>query len=185
MDASDTLTADLSEHVLAYDRPSLNPADLLRLQSVSAMPLPPRGGVPNGAVIGRLAGFAEDGAPLVDFPTNSSGQPVPARTVPPLTTNDRGRGVVLLFEQGDAVRPIILGLLQAPAGLPSPGTVKPLEIKLDGERLVFNAEQEIVLRCGKASIALTRAGKVLIRGAYVLSRSSGVNRIKGGSVQIN
>ena len=30
-----------------------------------------------------------------------------------------------------------------------------------------------------------RAGKVLIRGAYLLSRSSGVNRIKGGSVQIN
>ena len=28
-------------------------------------------------------------------------------------------------------------------------------------------------------------GKVLIRGTYLLSRSSGVNRIKGGSVQIN
>jgi hypothetical protein len=34
-------------------------------------------------------------------------------------------------------------------------------------------------------LTLTHAGKVLIRGAYVLSRSSGVNRIKGGSVQIN
>ena len=44
---------------------------------------------------------------------------------------------------------------------------------------------EIELRCGKASLILTRAGKVLIRGAYLLSRSSGVNRIKGGSVQIN
>ena len=32
---------------------------------------------------------------------------------------------------------------------------------------------------------LTRAGKVLIQGAYLLSRSTGVNRIKGGSVQIN
>ena len=31
----------------------------------------------------------------------------------------------------------------------------------------------------------TRAGKVLVRGAYVSSRSSGVQRIKGGSVQIN
>ena len=35
------------------------------------------------------------------------------------------------------------------------------------------------------NIMLTRAGKVLIRGAYLLSRSSGANRIKGGSVQIN
>ncbi|MEW5071937.1 hypothetical protein AB1P14_09365, partial [Pseudomonas aeruginosa] len=38
---------------------------------------------------------------------------------------------------------------------------------------------------GKASITLTRAGKVIIRGAYLSSRSTGVNRIKGGSVQIN
>ena len=42
-----------------------------------------------------------------------------------------------------------------------------------------------MLRCGKASITLTREGKVLIKGAYLSSRSSGVNRIKGGSVQIN
>ena len=43
----------------------------------------------------------------------------------------------------------------------------------------------MVLRCGKASITLTKAGKVLIEGSYVLSRSTGVNRIKGGSVQLN
>ncbi len=35
----------------------------------------------------------------------------------------------------------------------------------DGERLVLTAEKEIVLECGKASITLTRAGKILIRGA--------------------
>jgi hypothetical protein len=60
-----------------------------------------------------------------------------------------------------------------------------MDAEVDGERLVFTAKKEIVLRCGKASITLTRAGKVLIRGIYLLSRSSGVNRIKGGSVQIN
>jgi len=49
---------------------------------------------------------------------------------------------------------------------------------------VFNAEEEIVLCYGKASITLTRAVKVLIRGAYLLNRSSGVNRIKGGSDQL-
>ena len=56
---------------------------------------------------------------------------------------------------------------------------------VDGERLVFTAEREIVLRCGNASITLTRAGKVLITGEYVLTRARGVNRIRGGSVQIN
>jgi hypothetical protein len=47
------------------------------------------------------------------------------------------------------------------------------------------AAEELVLRCGDASITLTRAGKIILRGTYLLSRSSGVNRIKGGSVQIN
>lgn len=53
------------------------------------------------------------------------------------------------------------------------------------ERLVLTAEREIVLQVGKASITLTQAGKIILRGTYVLSRSSGVNRIKGGSVEIN
>ena len=60
-----------------------------------------------------------------------------------------------------------------------------VEASLGGERLEFTAGREIVFRCGDASITLTKAGKVLIQGAYLLSRSSGVNRIKGGSVQIN
>ena len=43
----------------------------------------------------------------------------------------------------------------------------------------------MVLRCGKASITLTQAGKILLDGTYVVSRSSGANRIKGASVQLN
>jgi hypothetical protein len=86
-----------------------------------------------------------------------------------------------MFEEGDPARPMVLGLVER--GVPN--GQQPVELLVDKKRVVFTAEQEIVLRCGKASITLTRAGKVLIRGAYVLNRSSGVNRIKGGSVQIN
>ncbi|TIP53764.1 MAG: DUF2345 domain-containing protein, partial [Mesorhizobium sp.] len=53
------------------------------------------------------------------------------------------------------------------------------------ERLDLSAEREIVLRCGKASITLTRTGKIILRGTYILSRSSGPNKIKGGSIQLN
>ena len=60
-----------------------------------------------------------------------------------------------------------------------------VETKVDSETLTLTANREIVIRCGEASITLTRAGKILLRGKYLLSRSSGVNRIKGGSVQIN
>jgi len=60
-----------------------------------------------------------------------------------------------------------------------------MEVLADGESIRINGQKEIVLRCGLASITLTRDGKILLRGAYVQSRSSGVNRIKGASVQIN
>ncbi|MFN2563838.1 MAG: hypothetical protein ABR499_02345 [Gemmatimonadaceae bacterium] len=53
------------------------------------------------------------------------------------------------------------------------------------EQLVVSAAQQITLRCGESSITLTAAGKIIIRGKYIVSRSSGVQRIKGGSVQIN
>ena len=64
-------------------------------------------------------------------------------------------------------------------------TALPVSTQVDGERIVFDANKENVLWCGSASITLTRAGKILLRGKYILSRSSSVNRIKGGSVQIN
>jgi hypothetical protein len=142
-----------------------------------------------GVSVGKLCGFNASGAPLVDFPENVTGAPAVARTTITPELSDVGREVVLLFESGDPRRPILVGCLLQPRpprevvnGAPE---VIPREVELDGERLVFTAKQEIVLRCGNASVTLTRAGKVLIRGAYLLSRSSGVNRIKGGSVQIN
>jgi hypothetical protein len=53
------------------------------------------------------------------------------------------------------------------------------------KRLVLEAGEEISLRCGKSSVTLTRNGTVIVRGAKVVSRSSGVNKIKGASVSIN
>ncbi len=53
------------------------------------------------------------------------------------------------------------------------------------EERVVTARKQLTLRCGKSSITLTAAGKIIIRGKYIVSRSSGVHRIKGGSVQIN
>lgn len=58
-------------------------------------------------------------------------------------------------------------------------------VRIDGKKLIIEGQEEIVFTCGESSITLTRAGKILIRGKYLLSRSSGVNRIMGGSVQVN
>ena len=46
-------------------------------------------------------------------------------------------------------------------------------------------EKEIVLECGEGSITIRKDGKIVIKGTHLLSRAAGVNRIKGGQVNIN
>jgi Domain of unknown function (DUF6484) len=134
----------------------------------------------DGVVIGALVGFAEDNSPLVDFADNLHDDPLPARTVATLAPEDIGRRVALLFENADPTKPVLVG----PIRHPIVEKTQPLA-KRDKDRIELTADREIVLGCGSASITLTRAGKVLIRGAYVSSHSRGVNKIKGGVVHIN
>ena len=145
---------------------------------------PPASGA--GVVIGLLMGFDEAGAPLVVYPGNRSEKAVPARTTARLSPAEVGCEVALLFEDGELARPLVIGRILHPerAAVPAPRP-EPVEAQGDGERVELTAAREIVLRCGKASITLTRAGKILLRGAYIFSRSTGVNKIKGGSVQLN
>jgi hypothetical protein len=133
----------------------------------------------DGVLIGQLAAFGDAGQPIVTFP-GAPPEGFSARAMAALGPPDIGRDVALMFEGADPKKPVVMGRMFAP----SAPAVRP-EARADGERLEFTAEKEIVFRCGKASITLTRAGKILIRGAYLLARSSGVNRIQGGSVQIN
>ncbi|WP_437518486.1 DUF6484 domain-containing protein [Sorangium sp. So ce1099] len=137
----------------------------------------------DGVVVGRIVGFGQSGDPLVEAAVLGDGGRggVPARSMTALGPEDEGREVALLFEGGRRDRPVVMGRMHAEGAARRADATA----TADGERLVLTAEKEIVLQCGKASITLTRAGKILIRGAYLLTRSSGVNRIQGGSVQIN
>lgn len=150
-----------------------------------------------GVRVGRVVRINDCGQPVVDFPGNNLG-PLAARFTGSLElpllreAAASSKEVLLVFENSDPARPIIIdtlfSLLDEIALPEQTAAVEPDEITdvtVDGKKVTFHAEEEIVLRCGKASITLTKAGKVLIRGAYLLSRSSGANRIKGGSVQIN
>lgn len=135
---------------------------------------PPRA---DGVVVGTLAAIDPSGTVRVKFPGGPK-DGAPAKVMTTLGPDDVGRELALLFESGDWAHPVVMGKMQVSEGPRA-------SVQVDGGRLEFRADKEIVLSCGDASITLTRAGKILIRGAYVLSRSSGVHRIQGGSVQIN
>jgi hypothetical protein len=148
-----------------------------------------------GTRIGKIMGVDADGRILVDFPDNALA-PVLARLTSTASEKLRrappiGRDVLLVFENYDPKLPVIIDTLYSLLDEITDQSTdvleaqKPEEVTVDRKRILFDAEEEIVLRCGEASITLTRSGKIIIKGSYLLSRSSGANRIKGGSVQIN
>jgi hypothetical protein len=148
---------------------------------------------PAGAAhVGCIVGYERPGWVSVEY---NGCEPKEARLVAGLgreeltrAANNRSEALIV-FEQGNPDRPIVLGLMEtteADLSNAEPDVKPPLdEAVTDGETVNIEGKEQIVLKCGKASITLTRSGKILIRGAYLLNRSSGVNRIKGGSVQIN
>lgn len=137
-------------------------------------------------VIGELIAITDDGCtPLILYPGQAGDAALRARSILDLHGAHIGKSVVLSFENGDPQRPIVIGLLRAETAWPLPDPPGQVELSVDGERMVVGAREQLVLRCGSASITLTRAGKVLIQGDQIVSRASGAHRIKGGSVQIN
>jgi hypothetical protein len=136
-------------------------------------------------VIGELIAITNDGeTPLVFYPGQAGTAAVRARSIVDLRGEQIGKAVVLAFEDGNASLPIVMGVLRSheSRSLDAPGQV---QVDADGERMIVSAKEQLVLRCGKASITLTNVGKVIIDGSYVVSRATGTNRIKGGSVQLN
>ncbi|MCY1018762.1 DUF6484 domain-containing protein [Pyxidicoccus sp. MSG2] len=167
-------------------------------------PLPAGAAMPEpilGSRAGQLVGLDANGLPRVDFPGNTAG-PVSARLATVLDAKAlqeavaRRQKVVLLFENGDPGLPFVMGLIQEPSATPlldalleaSPDAEAarpPTEARVDGRRVVIEGQDEIVLKCGEASITLRRNGKVIVKGTYLESRATGTHRIKGGSVEIN
>jgi len=144
-----------------------------------------------GSIVGHIT-TSTNGGFFVDFPGNPHG-PTLARSVVPLAELARAHrasaqpDVLILFEASRSDRPIIVGVIASPpmteAALLEENELR--EALVDGRRVVLEAKEEVVLKCGKALIVMRRNGRVVIRGTHIETDSQGVNRIKGGSVQLD
>jgi hypothetical protein len=163
-------------------------------------------------LLGRLEAIDEAGNAIISMPEISIFDQSVALSTITISPQHLGRQVALMFTQGSSPRPVIIGLIHSPLQqvldtvlantvtpngdeLVFPGSLNasnnpPSElssslVQIDGKQLILEGHEEIVLRCGEASITLNKSGKISIRGKYLLSRATGVNRILGGSVQVN
>lgn len=159
----------------------------------SAAPAP---GGETAVRIGRIVEILKTGQAVVEFEGSPKG-PLPARSILSRPLPDSGQSLVgaaclLAFENNDPGRPIVIGLLHQtlyPADTESGGAL-PFRsgsdtITVDGDRIRVDGRKEIVLKCGKGSITLRADGKIVLKGTRLISRASGVNKIKGASVSIN
>lgn len=165
---------------------------------------------PGEIILGTITSIDALGQPMVDFSLNTVKESITAITTLALTSQHVSRQVALLFNQGELSQPIVIGLIHSPLQaildnfqleqesdssikdktaqnkhVELSGHLNTEDVCVDGNKITFEAQDEMVFKCGKSSITLTKSGKVLIRGKYLLNRSSGVNRIMGGSVQVN
>jgi hypothetical protein len=165
---------------------------------------------PGEIILGTIISIDALGQPMVDYPLNPDTGALKAITTLALTSQHISRQVALLFNQGNLSQPIVMGFIHSPLqsildnfeqtpdvltqdrstisedhNVELSGHLDTDNVCVDGNKIIFEAQDEMVFKCGKSSITLTKEGKVMIRGKYLLNRSSGVNRIMGGSVQVN
>lgn len=140
-------------------------------------------------VTGQFIGVDEESRPLVTYENHL--EPVIAKAI--VSVNDdpkllSGAQVLLFLGAGT---PIIMGFVSESlnneainnSGLL--GDTLTSSLHVDGKKINLQAQNEVVLKCGKSSISLARNGKITIKGKDVISRSSGANKIKGANVRIN
>jgi len=149
-------------------------------------------------IIGTVTGLDKQGLPLVDFPENTAGQALVAIATLAMNQQHIGRKVALLFTKGDTQSPVIMGLIHSPlqdmledfdpsqadSAVNIEATFDSDDVAVDGKR-IFEAKEEIVFKCGESSITLTKSGKIVIRGKYLINHSTGINWIMGGDIQVN
>jgi len=144
-----------------------------------------------GVCVGKLVSVDKTGHILVDYQDNPFGGPLPARSTVKISNVDEKKDTLLMFEKQDPRLPIIIGIVQDQPFITHPSkeiTLDKTRIKdivVDGKRIVFDAKKEIVLRCGKGSVTIQANGKIVIKGTDLISRSKGMNKIKGAAVRIN
>jgi len=129
-----------------------------------------------GVFVASVTGVDDRGLPIVsNGPLEAPAEHVVWMAEPPRWADCIGLRVAVALIGGDESRPVVLGLLDAP---PEPAKRPPETLRVESRR-------ELVIECGKSKIALRADGRIEIRGGHLISRSSGPNKIKGGSVHIN
>ena len=106
-------------------------------------------------------------------------------TAGPALSFYEGVDVAFISQNDDERAGYVLGIIERPDAIPR--SVATATIDRDGEASVIKiqARQRLELTCGRAALTMNADGTVVLKGTTVVSRASGVNKIRGAAVRIN
>jgi hypothetical protein len=136
-----------------------------------------------GAVLARIVAVGPDGEPWIAV-GDLGAEPRRAETVVPIDPSVVGRRVLVSFAGAERT-PVVVGVVVEAGDQAASFSAPLVDLVIDRRRIVLSAQQEVVLRCGAASITLTADGRAVVRGADVVSSATRTNRVRGGAVKIN
>jgi len=132
--------------------------------------------VGSGIVIGIYISTDADGRIWLKLPIGKEDLVSAASCLCDLSGQQAGTKLAVMFVEGRIELPVVVGPVFAEFDQGH---------KKIPEKVEICASEQIVLKCGKATLRLQGDGSAVIRGEKVVSRASGTNRIRGGNVQIN
>jgi hypothetical protein len=137
-----------------------------------------------------LCGFNAEGEPLTDFPASENRGPIAAVSTVPLKEGDCGSEVVLLFEEGDPSRPIIVGILQTPAcGAPQtlPDSAESVKELFALTRMIRHdpATGNLIVQNGRSRIVLMDDGTVRVEGRRIISAADENILMRAAYIDLN
>lgn len=147
-------------------------------------------GAADAPTCGKLAEVDEDGRAWVSF--EGAAKPVQARcavaeSALPAREELAGAAVLLVFEERDPARPIIIGFVRERLWAAKPAVQAPpqQDVHIVQSKVLIEGHEELTLRCGQGAITMTADGRVTIKGTRLTSRASETNKVRGAVVLIN
>ena len=87
---------------------------------------------------------------------------------------DEGQAVLVEWQPG--ALPVVVGILQTRA---------PDHLRLRARKIEIQADQELVLRSGRAGLSMEQGGRLELVGTYINAASRGIFRLVGRMLRLN
>ena len=98
-----------------------------------------------------------------------------ANSLTPVSFGDIGKQCIVTMPNNHNT-PVILGILWAPGDD---------QLVNSSSHKTIEADESLVLNCGKSSLMMEADGSVCLKGVTVTTQAYGSNRVKGAAVKIN